>query len=482
MSKSRIFFYGVVSFLAGVTSRSFFEVGMPHVYAIVLVALVFATVFYGNKKVFIFSSFAIFLALGIWRTDDQIISKTDGSQNGKTIKQTARVVSSPVSKNGFDQIVLEFKNPDLQALANIGQYSDIAYGDKVEAGCSLKIPENKDESFDYRMYLAKDGIGYICDKAAIKKISSADNFDIFATLTKIKNYFQNKLYSQIPQPEGALAAGLIFGGGNGLSPEMQNSFSRTGTTHIIAVSGYNVTIVAEYFLLLGLALGFWRKQALWFAIVGIILFVVMVGMPASAVRAGVMGSIVLWALKNGRLAESTSAIILAGALMLFYNPLLLRWDIGFQLSFLATIGVVVCSGLWQKSRFSEMQFGGLSEIIVLTLGAQIFVWPILAYNFQTFSVISLVANILVLPIIPLSMLLVFLVSVSGFFAPYASFLFAWIAYLPLRYETWVIRSLGNISWASIGLEKMSGQFLVIYYILLMAIVFKLKNSRWQTEK
>lgn len=477
MSKSKIFFYCVCAFIVGVASRSYLGFGMPAVYGLLIFSLIVFAIYYSDKKMLTVSVVGFFLSLGIWRADLQIFARIEGSETGKIISGEAKVISNPASKNGYDQIILQFENPDLHAVANIPQYSNISYGDKVSVKCQLQMAQNKDASFDYRMYLAKDHVEYVCNKASIAKISAGEKYDIFAILSNIRNYFEDKLFSEIPQPEGALAVGLIFGGGSGLTQEMQNSFSRTGTTHIIAVSGYNVTIVAEYFLLLGLFLGLWRKQALWFAIVGIIMFVVMVGMPASAVRAGVMGSVVLWAMKNGRLASSTNAIIFAGALMLFFNPLLLRWDIGFQLSFAATIGVVICSGLWQRSSFSKIKLGGLAEIIVLTLGAQIFVWPIIAFNFQTFSAISLLANILVLPIIPLSMLLVFLTAMSGFFAPYLMFLFAWLAYVPLRYEVEVIKFLGNVSWASVAVENMSPAFTLFYYAFLAGAVFWIKNKQ-----
>jgi competence protein ComEC len=418
MSKSRIFFYCVCGFLLGIALRSYFNFGRDIAYLLAISSLIMLALSYRNKKILIIYLVGIFLSLGIWISDKEIAVRTNGKENGKTISQQALVTSNPVQKNGYEQIILEMENTKIHAIANVPQYGEISYGDRVEVNCELQIPENRDAKFDYRMYLAKDHVEYICNKAKLKKISTVKNKDIFVILIAIKKYFESNLYKLIPQPEGALAGGIIFGGSGGLSQDLQDSFSRTGTTHIIAVSGYNVTIVAEYFLLLGLFFGLWRKQALWFAIVGIVLFVIMVGMPASAVRAGVMSSIVLWAMKNGRLATSTNAIIFAAALMLLLNPLLLRWDIGFQLSFAATIGVVICSDLWQKSRFSKFQMGGLTEIIILTLGAQIFVWPIIAYNFQSFSVISLVANVLVLPLIPISMLLVFLAAMSSFFAPY----------------------------------------------------------------
>lgn len=246
-------------------------------------------------------------------------------------------------------------------------------------------------------------------------------------------------------------------------------------THIVAVSGYNVTIIAEYLIFLGLWLGMWRKNAVWLAIIGIIVFVMMIGFPSSAVRAGVMGGILLWAMKNGRLANSQNAIVFAAAVMLSINPLLLRWDIGFQLSFLATLGIVEISAFWEKNFIKKNKAFGISEIIMLSLSAQIFVLPVIAYNFHITSLISLLANILILPIVPLSMLLVFLVAVSGFIFYNLSLIFAWLAFIPLVYEIKIVQILAGLSWASIQIEKINIFWIIIYYFSLVGGIYYFKK-------
>ena len=254
-------------------------------------------------------------------------------------------------------------------------------------------------------------------------------------------------------------------------------------THIVAVSGYNVTIIAEYLIFLGLWLGMWRKNAVWLAIIGIIVFVIMIGFPSSAVRAGVMGGILLWAMKNGRLANSQNAIVFAATVMLLINPLLLRWDIGFQLSFLATLGIVETSTFWEKSFIKKHKALGISEIIAMSLSAQIFVLPIIAYNFHITSLISLLANVLILPIIPLSMLLVFLASICGFIFYGVSLVFAWLAFVPLLYEIKIVQILAGLPWASIKIEKINIWWFIIYYCSLLGGIYYLKKRTCKiTEK
>jgi competence protein ComEC len=326
------------------------------------------------------------------------------------------------------------------------------------------------------MYLAKDQIFYECKNPEIENLNKFKGNKFIAGLIKIKNKFNANINRLIPAPESGLLSGLILGGSNQLSKEIQNNFSRTGMTHIVAVSGYNVTIIAQYLLLLGIFLGLWRPQAFWFAATGIILFVILTGLSASAVRAGVMGILLIWAMKNGRLANAENAILFSAVVMLLVNPLLLRWDIGFQLSFLATIGIVFLYPLFENYFIKNHKVMGLGELIFLTISAQIFVLPIIIFNFKTLSLISLLANILILPIIPITMLLGFLAAIFGFiFTPLAT-IFAWLAFLPLKYETLTINYLASLKYASIEVE-MSWWGVVIWYIILLGVIYFFQRSK-----
>jgi competence protein ComEC len=182
-------------------------------------------------------------------------------------------------------------------------------------------------------------------------------------------------------------------------------------------------------------------------------------------------------MKNGRLASSENAIIFAAAIMLMLNPLLLRWDVGFQLSFLATLGIVASSSFWEKSFVKKNKALGISETIALSLSAQIFVLPIIAYNFNTVSLVSLLANVFILPIIPLSMLLVFLVCVFGFIFGPLSLVFGWLAFLLLYYEIGLIHILAQFPWASMQVEKVLPWWIFLYYAALAMFIIWIKKKQ-----
>lgn len=507
MTKSKIFLVLSLSFIFGIFLASFFKPDAVLICFLLVASVIALALGYKNKKALVFSGAVLFFAFSLWHTAQKLKILDNPPFKQKEFSGEAIVIKEPVQKENYQQITAEinFGHPmsKVRILINANKYKEINYGDKLSVSCLLQIPENhpvipsgarnligtsdsslgslgnaQDEasSFDYRMYLAKDKIYYLCQGTKIEKIGENSGNKFYAAVLKLKNKMAENVNRVIPYPHSALANGLIFGGSSDLPKVLKNNFSRTGMTHIVAVSGYNVTIIAEYLIWFFIFIGFWRKQAFWFAVIGIILFVVMVGLPSSAVRAGVMGTLLIWAAKNGRLANSWNAIIFAGAVMLLINPLLLRWDIGFELSFLATLGIISFAPFWEKYLIKNHKALGFTEIFFLSLSAQIFVLPIIFYNFHTMSLVSLAANLLILLIIPLSMLLVFLTAAAGFIFHPLALAFAWLAYLPLKYEVWIINALGGLPWVSREIINFRWEWMALWYLILIAVVAFAKRN------
>ncbi len=456
-----------------------------------ILALIFIFVFYKNKLSIIGFATAFFI-LGIFLVYGKLEKIKNLNADKQNFSGVVVISKEPVMKEKIQQLVIEplpqtsnVHNGHSMStreffLLNASIYEKYNYGDMLKINCQLERPKNFDGSFDYQMYLAKDQIFYECKNPKIEKLNENKGNRFLAILIKIKNKFNENIKQLIPAPESGLLSGLLLGGSNQLSKEVKDNFSRTGMTHIVAVSGYNVTIIAEYLMMLGIFLGLWRRQAFWFAVTGIILFVILTGLSASAVRAGLMGVLLIWAMKNGRLANAQNAILFSACAMLLANPLLLRWDIGFQLSFLATIGIVYFYLFFEKyfNHIVETRHylvSTVAEIIFLSLSAQIFVLPIIMFNFGTLSLISLLANILILPIVPLTMLLGFVaIMISFVFEPIA-IIFSWLTYLPLKYETLTINYLASLKYASVEM-KIAWWGVIIWYIILVGVIYFLKNK------
>ncbi|HCU70197.1 MAG TPA: hypothetical protein DIC35_00395 [Candidatus Moranbacteria bacterium] len=477
MNKAKIFFYSSLSFILGIFSASFYypqALSDIWLFLVLIGLLIISFVFYKNKKILLLSFISVFFLSGAWLTANRLEMITGLKKETQNFYGSVEVIREPQIKDRMQKIVVA--SDDMKFLIIANSYPTYEYGDRLKVDCELEIPQNKD-GFDYRMYLAKDSVFYICKSAKIEKIAPAGGNKGYAIILKIKNRIEQNINHLLPSPQSGLLLGLLVGGDDRLSQKEKDNFSQTGLTHIVAVSGYNVTIIAEYLMLLGIFLGLWRKQAFWFSISGIFIFVILVGFPSSAMRAGVMGGLILWAMKNGRLANAQNSILFACSAMLLANPLLLRWDVGFQLSFLATIGIVYFYPIIEKYSIKKNGISFFSEILFLTLSAQVFVLPIILYNFGNLSIVSPLANLLVLPAIPLTMLLGFLMLVFSFLIPSLAIIFSWLTYLTLKYITGIVEWMAGWRFSSIEVDNFSWLWVVGWYLILASFTFLSSSKR-----
>ena len=228
---------------------------------------------------------------------------------------------------------------------------------------------------------------------------------------------------------------------------MKESFRYLGLSHIVAVSGYNITILV---LAVSTLLGFFavsRRASFWIASVFLALFALLTGGSASVVRASVMGFLVILAQHASRMYSARIAIALAGTLMLFQNPFLLRYDAGFVLSFLATAGLLVFYPLLEERAKHLPKLGPVKEVVLQTLSAQAFVLPVLIFAFGSVPLLFLVSNMLVLPAIPPTMFFAFVGGVAGFFGETAGRVAMLPAYALLAWELGVVDVLAKIPHA-----------------------------------
>ena len=334
----------------------------------------------------------------------------------------------------------------------------------VKFSCTLKRIKNFTQDFDYIMYLAAKGVFYECVPSDIVAWESTRLSDRFhALLARVRLHFERVITHNVAHPQAALAAGLLFGGDKRLSEAWQDNFSATGLTHIVAVSGYNVTVITHALILFGIFCGLWRWQALWLALVGVVIFVLMIGAPTPAVRAGIMGIIVLLLMYSGRVSAAFSSLLLSAAIMLFVNPLLVRYDIGFQLSFLATCGIITIYPLFERINIRRNAAFGMWDIIFATVSAQLLVVPIIAYHFHVFTPLSLIANVLVLPLIPVAMALTSGMLLASMLSPLITLWSGWFISILLAWVFGVVHFFAHVPYAQIKIETVPPFLLVLWY-------------------
>jgi competence protein ComEC len=298
----------------------------------------------------------------------------------------------------------------LLARADLG--TDWRYGDLAQLTGELRTPAEF-EDFSYRDYLARRGVYSQMSFASAVRLGEGQGNPVWAALYGLRSGGVEILHRLYPDPEAGLLAGILLGDESGIGHSLQDAFNDTGTRHIIAISGFNITIIAGLFLS---AFSRWvgQRRGLWLAAAAIMLYTVLVGAEASVVRAAIMGLVALAARLLGRDQFGVNTLAFTGAVMALVNPFVL-WDAGFQLSFMATLGLMTLgerlrtwSAAWLDAHASKAWAqrlkGPLYEYVLLTLSAQIFTLPLLLHYFGRLSLISLPANILILPLQPAVMI------------------------------------------------------------------------------
>jgi len=281
-------------------------------------------------------------------------------------------------------------------------------GDRLRVTGMLERPEpfatNGGRTFRYDAFLAKGGVFGSMQRADVVVVGRERGFALMLrrVLQGARDGFMRSLNRALPEPESALASGLITGGKQGLGKELVTVFTTVGLVHIVVLSGYNVMIVAESILRLFVALP--RRLAFSLAAFVIALFVLAAGAGAAAARAGLMALLALLARATGRTYAVVRALLLTLAVMVAWSPLALLHDPGLKLSFTATLGLILGAPLLIP-RLQWIPWEGLREIVATTLAAQIAVLPLLLYQTGNLSPFALLANVLVLPFIPLAMAL-----------------------------------------------------------------------------
>ncbi|QQG38109.1 MAG: ComEC/Rec2 family competence protein [Candidatus Kaiserbacteria bacterium] len=362
--------------------------------------------------------------------------------------------------------------------------SDVSYGDRVRAGGKLTLPEVFDagagREFDYPMYLKKDGITHELSFAEVEKIGAGGRNPLKAAAIFLKRVYLDGLHAALPEPQAGLAAGITVGDKRGVGPELSDTFRAVGLTHIIVLSGYNIMIVIDYLSRALARFALPRFVHLSLSIFTAFLFSAFTGFASASVRAGSMAGIAVAARMAGRLYIASRALAVVAALMVLWNPLVLRYDPGFQLSALATFGLVFFTPIMiRKLSFLTYRFG-VREIAATTLATQITVLPLLLFENGQLPVYSLFANLFALIAVPLAMLFSAMTALAGLlFGGFAAFV-GLPAYALLSYIVGIAQFFASLPFASITLPAFSPVWLVLIYG--GVILFVLKYGRTQTEE
>lgn len=482
LSKSKIFLILCLGFIVGVWLGKYVNREIMAVCAMFFVAV--ATIGWQNRLAKIIGFAGLVLVLGMTRIYFSLEQNDLKPFYGQTLEIRGIVteeadVRSDKTYLTVDRLQIDGRTVDSELLAAVARFPEYEYGDEVKFKAKVQEPKDAEAKgeFSYKNYLSRFGIEAVVYYPSIEKLGSNQASKIKYGILKIKKRFVQNISQIMPEPQNSFLAGLLVGLRRGIPDDLLNDFNATGTTHIIAISGFNITIIAQ-FLDLILLKWFARRISFVLSLLGIFLFVIMVGASSSVVRAGIMGALGLIALNLGRVNVITNALSLTAAVMVGINPKILHFDVGFQLSFFALLGLIYIAPL------IEPYFIRIPKVIriylVATLSAQIFTVPLLLLNFDRLSLIAPITNLLVLPVIPITMLFGFIAGLLSFVHQFLALPLAWIAWILLEYVIKVVHLTAKLPLASLEYKNFQITFLLFYYSLLVGILIAY-NFQWRLK-
>jgi competence protein ComEC len=467
------FYAGGGGFLSGLFFGRYLLFDPLYVFFVLVAGLVFFVLTKGRVKLIIWLLFACLA--GIWRWQSvQVASGEIVSYQGREVTLSGIVDVEVETRIDKQQVIMSVQVIDGQPvqgrlLVVLPLYPSYHYGDQLQLNGKITLPRGFD-GFAYDKYLARHHIYAISYYPQVGQLSVGQGNFLYSRILSFKRRLINRVNRLLPEPAASLLGGLLWGAKRSISPEIMENFNLTGTTHIVALSGYNITILGLIVFWLTPWLGVDRKKAFWLVGLIIIFFIVITGWPASVVRAGLMGILVLFAYRFGLGASAGRLLLLSAVVMCLFNPLILFYDVGFQLSFLATIGLLYLTPCLRKFLSFLPKTFALRETVATTTAAVIITAPLVVWQFNRLSLVSLLANVLILFIIPTVMALGFVsVCLSFFYYPLGQVL-AWLAYLPLTYIIRTTEFLAHLPGASLSFISLSLPVLLASYLVIFLFI------------
>ena len=377
--------------------------------------------------------------------------------------------------------IISAQNPDGEwasaegvVLVTALRYPEIAYGTQVTATGRLETPFESAE-FSYKEFLAREGIHSTMYLPRVRVSAENQGNPLYTSLLQFKQRAVTTIARIVPAPESAVLQSMLFGDRTFLTDRMLENYRIAGLAHTIVVSGFHVSII------LSLVLGFSQfvttpRWALLVTTLVLILYAMMVGLKPSVIRAVIMS--LAYLLGQVWLGRRTSSLAILGLLafgMTAYDPTDL-YDVSFQLSFAATLGIILYTEPISAAIQARVQqitspdfvkgyARHLITIVAMTLSAQLLTLPLVAWHFEQISLISIISNLFTVPVLPISMTLGSAATFVGMaFEPLGEIL-GWLVWLPLRYMTGMLAVFARVPFAAVPVQISSFSVVTLYLLI-----------------
>lgn len=493
-----------LAWLLGIALARWFDLPWPAIALAMLPALAALLLYRGDRRSKSLALLWLALTVGAFRFSyfQSTFDETHIAFYNETsmpLKITGIIVDEPDVRDDHIKLRLQAESlrragADLPVegliLVRAPRYPQRSYGDRLRITGNLETPPVF-EDFSYKDYLARFGIHSMIRRPQIELIEPKQGHPFWTWLLAFKAQASQTINRILSEPYASLLNGILLGIETGIPRALYEEFNLTGTSHIIVISGSNISLIAGIFMLLGQrTIG--KRLAPPLAIVGIIVYTFLVGADAAVSRAAVMGICWVIAIWVGRPGLALNSLIFSGIVLTLINPLIL-WDVGFQLSFVATLGLIVLVPPLERSTFRLLRrrlgteqvglaMALLNELLIITLAAQIITGPLIVYHFGRFSLISLLSNLLILPVQPPIMIVGGLATLAGMlWLPLGQFI-GWLVYLPLAWSVWIVEQTAHLPYASLDLGTFPFWLLLLLYAALAAGIWSANQSNDADEE
>lgn len=390
--------------------------------------------------------------VGFWRAD---VWNTAVEHRQVEVWEGVAVVSQVRHRDFGWEGVLQWDKSGPLSKTTADFKAEVMVGQMYWVKCEV-TPTETENLFDWGHADLAQGVAGACEQVEVTQVtgnqlSRPSWFSVLVVSAKIRGRLQQQIETTFQPPVSWLASGLLIGERAEWNTQFNQLFQRVGLSHIVALSGWNVTVLCGVMLWVLVRLGFGVRQAMWIGLAGVGAFVLMTGASASLVRAAVMAAVTATARMHARPQSPGRVLLFACALMVLHNPAILLWDVSFHLSVLATLALV--SNGWAFLEGWQAPVWETSQTVRASIAVTVLTFPYIVWKFQQFSLVAIPVNILVLPLLPLacaSSALTVTLSFLGVQYP----LLTWLAAIPLQL---IIRSAqlsAQLPWASVSLESL----------------------------
>jgi competence protein ComEC len=373
-----------------------------------------------------------------------------------------------------------------RALIKTARTFDYHYGDIVSITGTAESPKSFGD-FDYKEYLSRDDVYTIFSYPSIEIVDRDKGNPVLSAIFAFRNRLYSSLSKALPEPQCSLAQGMLLGTTGSIPTSLKQNFNNTGTTHLLAISGLNLSIILYVLLSIGIWI-FGKNHAIyiWLALIMIWFYSMLTGMKPPIVRSAVMGSMFLLAEALGRQQNSGVMLLFTAAVMAGLNVTVLK-DPSFQLSFVSMAGLIYIYPEFKsrlidnQNKITGSQYGRnfrrfVMENTLVTISAVIATWPLVAYYFSIFSLTSIPATLLALPVMPYIIFTCAITAVIGIFLPLLAQIAGWVAWLFLSYFLVVINTFAIFPVSWIKIDHIPGWTIVCYYGILAAALLYIHNG------